>query len=220
MGLSLLSHSSTVRLRQEPEKCQSNVANALDVPSPMLLKSAGDCFLQDIPCTELFTNIPLYRDCCSSCSGKGLDLSPLSFSCRFMHLRRLSISRNGGLKVFSTEDQVKEEIVLQPAASATETVLNPEPSPYILGHVGDPFCDIVLAEQRPLEKITESYDGSIAFKVPFGEKEETCDSCHCAVFHIHWVCLRCGCFYMNHKKSTRTGKVVKGDVRMQVFFKE
>ncbi|XP_041066041.1 probable JmjC domain-containing histone demethylation protein 2C isoform X1 [Carcharodon carcharias] len=191
-----------------------------DVPLPMLIKSAGDSFLQDVPCTELFTNIPRCRDCWPSRTRKGQDFPPLYSSCRFMHLRRLSVSRNGGLKVegFSTEDQVNEEAPLEPVAHATGTVLDPETSAYILTHVGDPFCELVLAEQRLLKQISESYDGAIACKAAFGEKEETCDSCHSVVFNLHWICPRCGffvcmdCFDLKHKKSVRNEKERGEDV--------
>ncbi|XP_078095666.1 uncharacterized protein LOC144510152 isoform X2 [Mustelus asterias] len=191
-----------------------------DMPSSMLIKSAGDSFLQDVPCTELFTNIPRCRDCWPSRTRKGQDFPPLSSSCRFMHLRRLSISRNGGLKVegFSTEDQVNEEAPLEPMANTTETVLDPETSAYILTHVSDPFCDLVLFEQSLLKQVSENYDGSIACKAAFGEKEETCDSCHSVVFNLHWVCPRCGffvctdCFDLKHKKRTRNEKERGEDV--------
>ncbi|XP_072341765.1 uncharacterized protein [Scyliorhinus torazame] len=190
------------------------------VPSPMLIKSAGDSFLQDVPCTELFTNIPRCRDCWPSRIRKGQDVPPLSSSCRFMHLRRLSISRNGGLKAegFSTEDQLNEEAPLEPMASATETVLDPETSAYILTHVGDPFCDLVLSEQSLLKQISKSYNGSIACKAQLGGKEETCDSCHSVVFNLHWVCPRCGffvctdCFDVKHKRITRNEKERGEDV--------
>ncbi|XP_067857171.1 probable JmjC domain-containing histone demethylation protein 2C [Heptranchias perlo] len=203
---------------------QSGAPRPKDSPRVMLLKNAGESFLQDVPCTELFTNVPRCRDCWPSRSRKGQELPPLSSVCRFMHLRRLSITRNGGLKVegFSTEDQVNEEVVLEKSTSPRETGLEADTSAYILAHVGDLFCDLVLAEQRLLERIAgESSDGAIACKASTGEKEERCDSCHSVVFNIHWVCPRCGffvcmdCYDMKQKKErgeegTAWLKCVKG----------
>ncbi|XP_059821190.1 probable JmjC domain-containing histone demethylation protein 2C isoform X3 [Hypanus sabinus] len=185
-----------------------------EAPKPALLKSSGESFLQDVPCTELFTNIPRCRDCWPSRSRKGQESPPLSYSCRFMHLRRLSVGRNGGLKVegFSTEDQINEETPLESFTSAAETSLDSDTSAYILGHVGDLFCGLMLSERGLLERVGKSYDGAIACKAPNGEKEERCDSCHSVVFNLHWVCPRCGffvcmeCYNLKQKKCTRNEK--------------
>ncbi|XP_032869753.1 probable JmjC domain-containing histone demethylation protein 2C isoform X1 [Amblyraja radiata] len=183
-------------------------------PKPTLPKSLGESFLQDVPCTELFTNIPRCRDCWPSRSRKGPESPPFSCSCRFMHLRRLSVGRNGGLKVegFSTEEQINEEMPLESPTGATDTGLDRDTSAYILGHVGDLFCGLVLSEQGLLERIGKSYDGAIACKAANGEKEERCDCCHSVVFNLHWVCLWCGffvcmeCYSMKQKKCTRNDK--------------
>ncbi|XP_078285000.1 putative JmjC domain-containing histone demethylation protein 2C [Rhinoraja longicauda] len=196
-------------------------AEAEAEPRPTLPKVLGESFLQDVPCTELFTNIPRCRDCWPSRSRKGLESLPLACSCRFMHLRRLSVGRNGGLKVegFSTEEQVNEEMPLESPTGAADTGLDPDTSAYILGHVGDLFCGLVLSEQGLLERIGKSYDGAIACKAPNGEKEERCDCCHAVVFNLHWTCLQCGffvcmeCYSMKKKKCTRNEKE-RGDELM------
>uniref|UniRef100_UPI00398EC311 probable JmjC domain-containing histone demethylation protein 2C n=1 Tax=Pristiophorus japonicus TaxID=55135 RepID=UPI00398EC311 len=214
-----LKGARTPSRKPEKENClgQNDGSDARwpkDAPRATLLKSAGESFLQDVPCTELFTNVPRCRDCWPSRSRKGPESPPLFSRCRFMQLRRLSITRNGGLKVegFSTEEQVSEEAPLETWASAAETGLDRDTSTYILTHVGDPFCDLVLAERRLLERVRADYDGAIACKAPIGEKEETCDSCHSVVFNLHWVCPRCGffvcmdCYDAKQKKSGRNEK--------------
>ncbi|XP_051897123.1 probable JmjC domain-containing histone demethylation protein 2C isoform X2 [Pristis pectinata] len=207
----------TRKLENENSNKQNDrldVPASKEPPKPTLLKGSGESFLQDVPCTELFTNIPRCRDCWPSRSRKGQESPPLSCFCRFMHLRRLSVGRNGGLKVegFSTEDQINEETPMESSTSAAETGLDSDTSAYILGHVGDLFCGLMLSERGLLERVAKSYDGAIACKAPNGEKEERCDSCHSVVFNLHWVCPRCGffvcmdCYNLKQKKNTRNEK--------------
>ncbi|XP_069774117.1 probable JmjC domain-containing histone demethylation protein 2C [Narcine bancroftii] len=193
---------------------QLEAPSSKEALKPTTLKSSGESFLQDVPCTELFTNIPRCRDCWPSRSRKGQESPPLSCSCRFMNLRRLSIGRNGGLKVegFSTEDQLIEESPLESSICARETGLDSDTSAYILGHVSDLFCNLMLSEQGLLKGIGQSYNGAIACKAANGKKEERCDSCHSVVFNLHWVCPRCGffvcmdCYTTKQKRCTRNEK--------------
>ncbi|XP_042200503.1 probable JmjC domain-containing histone demethylation protein 2C isoform X2 [Callorhinchus milii] len=158
------------------------------------LKSTGSSFTQDIPCTDLSANIQRCRECWPGRNRKGVEWPSAPAPCRFLHFRRLSFNRSGGLRMdgYCTEDQVNEEVRGRGLTSSAEPGLDPQASTYILAHVGDQFCDMVSAERQLFARVTEDYDGSVAMKLTVGERDERCDCCHKMLFNFHWLCLRCG----------------------------
>ena len=66
---------------------------------------------------------------------------------------------------------------------------------FILGLIGDQFCDMVLAERKCVSMHFEVGENKTIVWKPAVEKvREVCDVCKTSIFNYHWTCGRCGLF--------------------------
>ncbi|TRY55571.1 hypothetical protein DNTS_023163 [Danionella cerebrum] len=204
--------------RSAKEKTKLKLASTNGIPRSVLkdwrkvkkLKQTGESFLQDDSCTEIGPNVQKCRECRAIRSKKGEEPVHSPVFCRFYHFRRLSYSKNGVIRIdgFSSPDQYDEEaLALWASDSYEESNLDLETSKYILGYIGDKFCQLVMTENTATSWIKK--DAKIAWKRAVHGVRESCDACEATLFNIHWVCQKCGfvvcldCYKAKEKKSSK-----------------
>ena len=86
-----------------------------------------------------------------------------------------------------------------------------EKTKFILGLIGDQFCDMVLQEQKCLtlnKEQSESKDKVVWKKAVKGVRE-MCDVCKTTLFNHHWTCGKCGIYICLDCYKFRVGGLVK-----------
>ena len=86
-----------------------------------------------------------------------------------------------------------------------------EKTKFILGLIGDQFCDMVLQEQKCLtlnKEQSESKDKVVWKKAVKGVRE-MCDVCKTTLFNHHWTCGKCGIYVCLDCYKFRVGGLVK-----------
>ena len=85
-----------------------------------------------------------------------------------------------------------------------------EKTKFILGLIGDQFCDMVLQEQKCLTLNKEqSENKQVVWKKAVKGVREMCDVCKTTVFNHHWTCGRCGIYICLDCYKFRLGGLVK-----------
>ncbi|XP_052466860.1 probable JmjC domain-containing histone demethylation protein 2C isoform X2 [Carassius gibelio] len=204
--------------RSAKEKTKLKLASTNGIPRSVLkdwrkvkkLKQTGESFLQDDSCSEIGPNLQKCRECRSIRTKKGEEPAHSPVFCRFYHFRRLSYSKNGVIRIdgFSSPDQYDEEALsLWAPEGYEENSLDLETSKYILSHIGDKFCQLVMTENTATTWIKK--DAKIAWKRAVHGVRESCDACEATLFNIHWVCQKCGfvvcldCYKAKERKSSK-----------------
>ncbi|XP_051968991.1 probable JmjC domain-containing histone demethylation protein 2C isoform X1 [Xyrauchen texanus] len=202
--------------RSAKEKTKLKLASPNGIPRSVLkdwrkvkkLKQTGESFLQDDSCSEIGPNLQKCRECRSIRTKKGEEPAHSPVFCRFYHFRRLSYSKNGVIRIdgFSSPDQYDEEALsLWAPDRVEENSLDQDASKYILGYIGDKFCQLVMTENTAATWIKK--DAKIAWKRAVRGVRESCDACEATLFNIHWVCQKCGfvvcldCYKAKERKS-------------------
>ncbi|MGH0161103.1 UNVERIFIED_CONTAM: hypothetical protein FKN15_056364 [Acipenser sinensis] len=174
------------------------------------LKQTGESFLQDDSCSEIGPNLQKCRECRVVRNKRGEEPAPSPVFCRFYYFRRLSFSKNGVVRIdgFSSPDQYDDEAIsLWAPDDYEDNELDLETSKYILGYIGDQFCQLVMSENTAATWIKK--DAKIAWKRAVRGVREMCDACEATLFNIHWVCQKCGfvvcldCYKAKERKSSK-----------------
>ncbi|KAM3913081.1 putative JmjC domain-containing histone demethylation protein 2C isoform 4-T4 [Leptodactylus fuscus] len=198
-------------------KLQSN-SSSTGIPRSVLkdwrkvkkLKQTGESFLQDDSCCEIGPNLQKCRECRLIRTKKGEESTHSPVFCRFYYFRRLSFSKNGVVRIdgFSTPDQYDDEALsLWTHENYEDDELDLESIKYILGYIGDKFCQMVTSEKAAMSWVKK--DAKIAWKRAVRGVREMCDACEATLFNIHWVCQKCGfvvcldCYKAKERKSSR-----------------
>ncbi|KAG8552531.1 hypothetical protein GDO81_004562 [Engystomops pustulosus] len=174
------------------------------------LKQTGESFLQDDSCCEIGPNLQKCRECRLIRTKKGEESTHSPVFCRFYYFRRLSFSKNGVVRIdgFSTPDQYDDEALsLWTHDNYEDDELDLESIKYILGYIGDKFCQMVTSEKAAMSWVKK--DAKIAWKRAVRGVREMCDACEATLFNVHWVCQKCGfvvcldCYKAKERKSSR-----------------
>ncbi|XP_075072431.1 putative JmjC domain-containing histone demethylation protein 2C isoform X2 [Mixophyes fleayi] len=198
-------------------KLQSN-SSSTGIPRSVLkdwrkvkkLKQTGESFLQDDSCCEIGPNLQKCRECRLIRTKKGDESTHSPVFCRFYYFRRLSFSKNGVVRIdgFSTPDQYDDETLsLWTHENYEDDELDLQSIKYILGYIGDKFCQLVTSEKAAMSWVKK--DAKIAWKRAVRGVREMCDACEATLFNIHWVCQKCGfvvcldCYKAKERKSSR-----------------
>ena len=82
---------------------------------------------------------------------------------------------------------------------------------FILGLIGDQFCDMVLQEQKclTLNKEQSENKDKVVWKKAVKGVREMCDVCKTTLFNHHWTCGRCGIYICLDCYKFRVGGLVK-----------
>ena len=72
--------------------------------------------------------------------------------------------------------------------------VNKEKAKFILGLIGDQFCDMVLTEQKLHLEAQFMENKTLAWKPAVKGVREMCDVCKTTIFDHHWICGHCGVF--------------------------
>ncbi|XP_041124944.1 probable JmjC domain-containing histone demethylation protein 2C isoform X2 [Polyodon spathula] len=204
--------------RSAREKTKLKLASSNGIPRSVLkdwrkvkkLKQTGESFLQDDSCSEIGPNLRKCRECRVFRNKRGEEPAPSPVFCRFYYFRRLSFSKNGVVRIdgFSSPDQYDDEAIsLWAPDDYEDNELDLETSKYILGYIGDKFCQLVTSENTATTWIKK--DAKIAWKRAVRGVREMCDACEATLFNIHWVCQKCGfvvcldCYKAKERKSSK-----------------
>uniref|UniRef100_A0A8C5M3C5 Probable JmjC domain-containing histone demethylation protein 2C n=1 Tax=Leptobrachium leishanense TaxID=445787 RepID=A0A8C5M3C5_9ANUR len=210
----ILSRSAKERTKL---KLQSN-SSSTGIPRSVLkdwrkvkkLKQTGESFLQDDSCCEIGPNLQKCRECRLIRTKKGEESTHSPVFCRFYYFRRLSFSKNGVVRTdgFSSPDQYDDEALsLWTHENYEDDDLDLETIKYVLGYIGDKFCQLVTSEKAAMSWVKK--DAKIAWKRAVRGVREMCDACEATLFNIHWVCQKCGfvvcldCYKAKERKSFR-----------------
>ena len=96
---------------------------------------------------------------------------------------------------------------------------------FILGLIGDQFCDMLQQEQKCLSVNREvgsenglqhSHRQVVVWKRSVKGVREMCDVCQTSIFNYHWTCGKCGVFVCLDCVKFRTSGLVKDQVCPQL----
>ncbi|XP_024153899.1 probable JmjC domain-containing histone demethylation protein 2C isoform X2 [Oryzias melastigma] len=204
--------------RSAREKTKLKLASSNGIPRSVLkdwrkvkkLKQTGESFLQDDSCSEIGPNLQKCRECRVVRSKKGEEPAHSPVFCRFYYFRRLSFSKNGVIRMdgFSAPDQFDDEaLALWVPGAVEDPHLDKTTAKYILGFIGDKFCQMVMTENTAASWVKK--DAKMAWKRAVRGVREMCDACEATLFNIHWVCQKCGfvvcldCYKAKERKSSK-----------------
>ncbi|KAM4644850.1 lysine-specific demethylase hairless [Amazona ochrocephala] len=164
----------------------------------------GQWWLQSEPCTALPRSIPR----CCACTGRAVrgpgreeeeeEEAPES-SCRLLRFRRFALGAGGELSPdgFCSLEEAEGELLeaASPERGIPSTGSSLCLAKYLLGVLGDPFCEAV---RRDRDVWAGAPEGKAVF--PIGVRAwrrgagapQLCDSCQRGFFNSHWSCPRCG----------------------------
>ncbi|KAM6113308.1 lysine-specific demethylase hairless [Phoenicopterus ruber ruber] len=179
--------------------------------------------LQSVPCTALPESIPRCCACAARAAGDPEgeeEEDPPESTCRLLHFRRFASGDGGELSVdgFCTLGQAAGETLRLEAAGPERGSRSAGSSlclaKYLLGVLGDPFCEAVRRDRdawlgapgRPEGKrgpgrgVTPGALGRLRAVCPAGVTAwrrgegapQLCDACQRGFFNSHWSCARCG----------------------------
>ncbi|RVE60017.1 hypothetical protein OJAV_G00194630 [Oryzias javanicus] len=109
---------------------------------------------------------------------------------------------------FSAPDQFDDEaLALWVPGAVEDPHLDKITAKYILGFIGDKFCQMVMTENTAASWVKK--DAKMAWKRAVRGVREMCDACEATLFNIHWVCQKCGfvvcldCYKAKERKSSK-----------------
>ncbi|XP_064031700.1 lysine-specific demethylase hairless isoform X2 [Pogoniulus pusillus] len=159
--------------------------------------------LQSVPCTALPDSIPR----CCACAARTMgdpereeeeeeeEKNPLESTCRLLHFRRFAPGARGELSIdgFCTLGGAEGERL--DGASPRRGARGSGPplclAKYLLGVLGDPFCQAVCRDRDTLPGGAGGPEGVTAWRRGEGAPQ-FCDACQSGFFNSHWSCARCG----------------------------
>ncbi|XP_050181557.1 LOW QUALITY PROTEIN: lysine-specific demethylase hairless [Myiozetetes cayanensis] len=153
--------------------------------------------LQSLPCTALPQGIPRCCACAPRVTGDPQDEEeePPESTCRLLHFRRFALGDNGELSVDGlctlgeAEGELLEESGPEPGGRNVGSSLCL--AKYLLGVLGDPFCDAVRRDRDTWPGAPGGPEGGTAWRRGEGAPQ-LCDACQRGFFNSHWSCARCG----------------------------
>ncbi|XP_027763089.1 lysine-specific demethylase hairless-like, partial [Empidonax traillii] len=155
--------------------------------------------LQSLPCTALPQGIPRCCACAPRATGdpqgEEEEEEPPESTCRLLHFRRFALGDNGELSVDGlctlgeAEGELLEESGPEPGGRNVGSSLCL--AKYLLGVLGDPFCDAVRRDRDTWPGAPGGPEGGTAWRRGEGAPQ-LCDSCQRGFFNSHWSCARCG----------------------------
>ncbi|KAG8435592.1 hypothetical protein GDO86_013506, partial [Hymenochirus boettgeri] len=214
----ILSRSAKEKSKLKLQTC----SNSAGIPRSVLkdwrkvkkLKQTAESFLQDDSCCEIGPNLQKCRECRLIRTKKGEESTHSPVFCRFYYFRRLSFSKNGVVRIdgFASPDQYDDEALsLWTHESYEDEELDLDTVKYILGYIGDKFCQMVTTEKAAMSWVKKEV--KIAWKRAVRGVREMCDACEATLFNIHWVCQKCGfvvcldCYKAKERKVSRAQHV-------------
>jgi hypothetical protein len=106
-----------------------------------------------------------------------------------------------------------------PSNDNNEDTKDFEKTKFILGLIGDQFCDMVLQEQKCLTLNKEQSDNKqVVWKKAVKGVREMCDVCKTTLFNHHWTCGRCGIYICLDCYKFRLGGLVKDQAPLESSF--
>ncbi|KAJ7428290.1 HR, lysine demethylase and nuclear receptor corepressor [Willisornis vidua] len=126
---------------------------------------------------------------------EGEEEEPPESTCRLLHFRRFALGDNGELSVDGlcalgeAEGELLEESSPEPGGRNVGSSLCL--AKYLLGVLGDPFCDAVCRDRDLWLGDPGRPEGVVAWRRGEGAPQ-LCDSCQRGFFNSHWSCARCG----------------------------
>lgn len=164
----------------------------------------GETFLQDGPCFQM-GDVSM----CHMCKGMSMaerkamliqgrfDEEECDISCCFYAFRKLKCTKAGNLAVAgfldAKFDPKEKDFELWKTTPENPPSIPLEKVFYILGLIGDQFCDMVQQERQCLNLLQGSKDKqAVVWKPPVKGVREMCDACQTTLFNCHWTCGRCG----------------------------
>ena len=121
-------------------------------------------------------------------------------SCCFYSFRKLRSTKFGSSLTVAGYldpkiDPVESQMTIWRDSSFNTSFQDKDKAKYILGLIGDQFCDMVLSEQKCLSMHNEVAESkTIVWKPAVKGVREMCDVCKTTIFNHHWTCGRCGVF--------------------------
>ncbi|XP_074419860.1 lysine-specific demethylase hairless [Larus michahellis] len=158
--------------------------------------------LQSVPCTTLPDSIPRCCACAARTAGahegEEEEEEPPESTCRLLHFRRFAFGDDGELSVdgFCTLGEADGDTTLWLEGSGPERGNRSAGSSlclakYLLGVLGDPFCEAVRRDRDVWPGAPGGPEGVTAWRRGEGAPQ-LCDCCQRGFFNSHWSCTRCG----------------------------
>ncbi|KAM6036161.1 LOW QUALITY PROTEIN: lysine-specific demethylase hairless [Theristicus caerulescens] len=157
--------------------------------------------LQSVPCTALPESIPRCCACAARATGdpegEEEEEDPPESTCRLLHFRRFAFGDGGELSVdgFCTLGEAEGETLRLEAAGPERGSRSAGSSlclaKYLLGVLGDPFCEAVRRDRDTWPGAPGGPQGVTAWRRGEGAPQ-LCDACQRGFFNSHWSCARCG----------------------------
>ena len=206
---------------EDPEEVKRQADIKKNIQDLLNSRQVGETFLQDGPCYQVASELALCRECKQIplyeredliLKGKFAEESS-NITCSFYAFRKLRMTRNGYLMVDGYLDPVKDPKETDIALWSSDKVNPPKDVDivkikYILGLIGDQFCNMVQQERKCLS-VHMSTNKSLTWKRPVKGVREMCDVCKTTLFNYHWICGMCGLFVCLDCYQFRRGGLVK-----------
>ncbi|XP_075030729.1 lysine-specific demethylase hairless [Calonectris borealis] len=183
----------------DPEERRMELGEG-DLPSHASPEPREPWCLQSVPCTALPESIPRCCACAARATGdpegEEEDDRPES-TCRLLHFRRFAFGDNGELNIdgFCTLGEAEGEMLRLEAAGPERGSRSAGSSlclaKYLLGVLGDPFCEAVRKDRDLWPGAPGGPEGVVAWRRGEGAPQ-LCDACQRGFFNSHWSCARCG----------------------------
>ncbi|KAM9215782.1 lysine-specific demethylase hairless [Leptosomus discolor] len=154
--------------------------------------------LQSVPCTALPESIPRCCACAARAAGDPEgeeEEDPPESTCRLLHFRRFAFGDSGELSVdgFCTLGEAEGETLEAggPERGGRGAGSSLCLAKYLLGVLGDPFCEAVRRDRDTWPRAPGGPEGVTAWRRGEGAPQ-LCDACQRGFFNSHWSCARCG----------------------------
>ncbi|KAL4231689.1 Lysine-specific demethylase 3B [Mactra antiquata] len=161
------------------------------VPDSVLRKTC-EPFLQDGSCSEVTPKLMKCRECKMTPTQRGKTVP--NIFCRFYAFRRLKYSQRGFVTIdgFSELSDAEQDDIDPwiPKSPIIEPKIDVETARFIIGRVGDKFCELVQQEKE--SHVCAGDNAKVAWKRAVTGVREMCDVCDTTLFNMHWVCHKCG----------------------------
>lgn len=130
-----------------------------------------------------------------------MEASDSEISCCFYSFRKLKLSKLGQSLIVAgyldpqRDVQSSQLTIWRESLSAGPAFEDVNKAKFILGLIGDQFCDMVISEQKCLVMHLEAGENkTIVWKPAVKGVREMCDVCKTTIFDHHWTCGRCGVY--------------------------
>ena len=126
-----------------------------------------------------------------------LNTSDSEISCSFYNFRKLKCTKTAMIVAGYLDpqrDASESDLTIWKKSLSLPTFVDKEKAKFILGLIGDQFCDMVLAEQKLHLEFQSSENKTLVWKPAVKGVREMCDVCKTTIFDHHWICGRCGVF--------------------------